>query len=104
MLDVKKLLTKLLPKIKTTSGTTDNNGNLSLGLSESAAKSIISVVGSNYVFTPFVYAGNWYAKVVSSNSSHTSVRNEAVSVSITYWGGVFHKPLYVNCRKVVAVC
>lgn len=88
MLNTKKLFTKLIPKIKTMTGTTDANGNLSLGLSESAAKSIIGVTGSNYVYIPFVYAGNWYAKTVSSNSQATPVVNESVSVSIKYLRGV----------------
>lgn len=69
---------------KTLTGTTDANGNLSLGLSTSAASSIVSVVGSNYVSTPFVYSGNWYAKVVSSNSSSTPIVSESVSVTIKY--------------------
>lgn len=69
---------------KTLTGTTDANGNLSLGLSTSGASSVISVVGSNYVYTPFVYSGNWYAKVVSSNSSSTPIVSESVSVTIKY--------------------
>ena len=87
MLNTKKLFTKLIPKIKTMTGTTDANGNLSLGLSESTAKSIIGITGSNYVYIPFVYAGNWYAKTVSSNSQSTPVINESVSVSIKYLRG-----------------
>ena len=109
MLNTKKLFTKLIPKIKTMTGTTDSNGNLSLGLSDSAAKSIIGVTGSNYVYIPFVYAGNWYAKTVSSNSQSTPVVNESVSVSIKYLrGGVYRNNNYVNIRpllrKVVGVC
>lgn len=87
MLNIKKLFTKLTPKIKTMTGTTDSNGNLSLGLSDSAAKSIIGITGSNFVYIPFVYAGNWYAKTVSSNSASTPVVNENVNVSIKYLGG-----------------
>lgn len=108
MLSTKKLFTKLIPKIKTMTGTTDSNGNLALGLSSSAAESILSMNGSNYVYIPFVYAGYWYAKTISSNSLHTAVANEQVSVSITYWGGVLRNLNYVNlltpCRKVVGVC
>lgn len=69
---------------KTVSAATDSNGNLSLGLSLSTAKAIISVHGSNYVFIPFVYSNNWYAKVMSSNSSHTSIVSESVSVTVLY--------------------
>lgn len=108
MLNIKKLFTKLTPKIKTMTGTTDSNGNLSLGLSDSAAKSIIGITGSNFVYIPFVYAGDWYAKTVSSNSASTPVVNENVNVSIKYLGGVYRKANYVNLRpllgKAVAVC
>ena len=87
MLSTKKLFTKLIPKIKTKTGTTDSNGNLALGLSSSDAKAILNVTGNNYAYIPFIYAGNWYSKTMSSNSTHTAVANENVSVSITYLGG-----------------
>lgn len=86
--DLTNILNEVLPigspKTKTLTGTTDANGNLSLGLSTSAASSVVSVVGSNYVYTPFVYSGNWYAKVVSSNSASTPIVSESVSVTIKY--------------------
>ena len=89
--DLTNILNKVLPigwvaptKTKTLTATTDSNGNLALGLSASTVQSVISVVGSNYVYIPFVYSGNWYAKVVSSNSVHTAIVSESVSVTISY--------------------
>lgn len=109
MLNVKKLLTKLIPKEKTVSGNTDSNGNLSLGLTDSTAKAIVSATGTNYVYIPFVYMGNWYVKTVSSNSTSTPIISEHVDVTVKYLGGgVLHNLIYVNLRsllrKAVVVC
>ena len=69
---------------KTVTGTTDSNGNLSLGLTPTSAKAVISVYGSDFVYVPFVYSNNWYAKTMSSNSAHSAVTNQSVNVTITY--------------------
>lgn len=69
---------------KTVSGTTDSNGNLSLGLTPTSAKGIVSVYGSDFVYVPFVYSNNWYAKTMSSNSSHSAVVNQGVNVIVIY--------------------
>lgn len=69
---------------KDVSGTTDSNGNLSLGLTPTSAKGIISVYGSDFVYVPFVYSNNWYAKTMSSDSSHSAVTNQGVNVIVIY--------------------
>lgn len=92
--DLANILNEILPpvwgmvnKVKTLTATTDANGNVSLGLSASDVSEVVCVVGtssSSFVYVPFTYGGNWYAKVMSSNSSHTAMTNISVSVVITY--------------------
>lgn len=92
--DLTNILNEVLPpmwgmvtKVKTLTATTDANGNVSLGLSASAVSVVVCVIGESsaaYVYAPFVYGGNWYAKVMSSNSSHTAITNTSVSIIITY--------------------
>ena len=97
MLNIKKLFAKSLPAIKTVSGTTDNNGNISLSLSKSGARAIISVDGSNYSYIPFVYQGNWYAKVVSSSPTHPAIINVHVDIEISYIrGGRYFVTLFMS--------
>lgn len=68
----------------TITGTTDANGNLSLGVLPYGAKVIVFVWDNIHVFIPFRYSGSWYARVQKSDAAGTAYQNGNVSCSVYY--------------------
>lgn len=88
MLDVKKLLTKMLQNhynlVKAhQNGTTDGNGNLAI-TGETGVLIILFAWDGSHIFIPFFYSNNWYLKVCSTNSSLTNLVNAAISCDYYY--------------------
>lgn len=94
MLDVKKLITKILKRIATKSvtvtGTTNGNGALYLSTIPPNANIVcIQSSSSDHLAIPFYYSNNtWYAKVVSWRTL-ANVNSTSVTLTVRYWGGYF---------------
>ena len=109
MLDVKKLLTKILQRITmktvTVTGTTNGNGALYLSTIPTNANIVcIRSSSSDHLAIPFYYSNStWYAKVVLWRTL-ANVNSTSVTLTVRYWGGVLHNLFTVNPCKGVAVC
>lgn len=68
----------------TVTGTTDANGNLSLGVLPYGAKLIVFVWDNVHVFIPFRYNGSWYVRVQISDAAGTACPNDNISCSVYY--------------------
>lgn len=103
MLDVKKLLVKILQRITvrtvTYTGTTSANGSLYLNTVPANANVISMKSSSNaHLVIPFRYSNDtWYAKVVAWQSLN-NVNNTSVTLTVKYWGGYFITSLLSTLR------
>lgn len=65
------------------SGTTDNYSNLKI--TGTKPKNLVLLVeNGQYVFIPFYYSGNWYAKVITTNLNWTTVPTTNITCNVYY--------------------
>lgn len=74
--------------VKTVTGTTNTNGNLSLALNPDTydVLSVVRTDDNNTACVPFQGGTNWYARCYTANASTHSVRrNTASTLRVTYF-------------------
>lgn len=90
MLNVKKLLTKILKSLNgtvtTVTATTGSTGNAQLSIPSSARNVAVEGMGGAYMGIPFKSGSTWYVKVVAWNNSSAlaPVANTNVTMTIRY--------------------
>ena len=121
MLDIKKMFTKILNALPlfvevNLSGTAPAlsantyfnmqlTGTIPSGYKPVAIKSVNTGTSNYYIHSITLNNSDMYIAGRSHNGQSTTASASAVVLCMkTLGGGVFHKPLYVNRRKVVGVC